>query len=160
MSELFPADEQAREISRLNFLWYSALPGGVVIAMLVVYVWMRASDYEPPVIGNAFASYLPLFLGTMLLVGTGLTLFLKSRLPGLVARSPSDQPVQQVTTAMFVVLGVADAPAFIGIAIYLVNPVAWLALAIIFYAFAAGIIFKPDFDSLLSIGKQGAARQP
>lgn len=145
----FPS-EHSGDARRLNVMWYGMLPGAIVIMMAALYAWTRSSSYAPPVIDEMLVEYLPLVFGAAIMFGAGLALFLKSRLPALVARSPSPQPFQRASTAAFIVLGAADAPALIGIGIFLMNPAEWLAAATILYAFAAGIFFKPDFGVLLS----------
>lgn len=154
MSELYPDANRANDVRRLTLLWYSVLPGGIVMIMLALYLWMQTDAYIQPVVDASLADYLPVIFVAALLFGTGLTLFLKARMPALVAGNISEQPFQRVSVATFTLLGAADAPAFIGIGVYLMNPADWLALAIVFYSIAAAMVFKPDFGALLAIEKR------
>ncbi|HEX7045994.1 MAG TPA: hypothetical protein VF275_00280 [Gammaproteobacteria bacterium] len=156
MNELFPDASPSRvnDARRLNALWHSMLPGAIVMIMMGLYTWTRVGTYVPPVVEESVAAYLPMILGAGLFFGIGFAIFLKSRLPALVAGNAASQPFQRVSAAMFTLAGAADMPAFVGIGVYLMNPMDWLALAIVFYAFAAGIVFKPDFGALLAIERR------
>lgn len=153
MNELVPDADRANDVRRLNMLWYGMLPGGIAIVMAALYAWMQTGAYTVPAVDQPLARILPMIFAVAVLFGAGLTLFLKSRLPDIVARNPAGKPFQRVSAAAFTLLGAADAAAFIGIGVYLVNPEDWLVLAIIFYAVAAAVLFKPDFEGLLAIEK-------
>ncbi|HEX7029075.1 MAG TPA: hypothetical protein VF254_00610 [Gammaproteobacteria bacterium] len=154
MNELFPDANRANDIRRLNILWHSMLPGAIVIVIAVLYALTRGGAYAPPAVEEPLAAYLPVIFAAGLFFGIGLALFLKPRLPGLVARNVSDQPFQRASAAMFTLAGAADAPAIIGLGIYMMMPADWLAAAIAFYAIAAGVLFKPDFGALLAVERR------
>lgn len=141
-----------REKRKLNLLWHAVLPGGILAMLAAAYLAVRFGVHQPPPIDDVLAELLPTVFALAVIIGIIFTLLLKNRfLPLLVSRAQGTA-AQRATVAMFTLLGAADAPAIIGIALFALAPADWLAAAIICYALVTAVVFKPDFDNLLAMG--------
>lgn len=154
MNELVPDANRANDARRLDLIWYGVLPGAILVGLLALYGWMQTGAYARPAIAPSFQAWLPAILAAALVCGIALAVFMKLRLPDLVARHSAEQPFQRVSAATFVLLGAAEAPTFIGVGLYLMDPVDWMVLAIGIYAVVAGVVFKPDFNALLAMERR------
>lgn len=150
----FPGSKRAAQIRRLKRLWHAVLPGAVVAFMIAFYTLVHLAEFAPPPAAEPLAAWIPGIVGGALLLALAFATFIKRRLPVLVARNTAPTAVQRVTAAMFILLSALDAPALVGLAFFAMSPADWLAAAVVLYAFAAGVVFKPDFGTLLECAER------
>lgn len=140
------------EKRKLNLLWHAVLPAGILAMLAAAYLAARFGLHQPPPLDDVLSELLPAVFAVAVLFGVIFALVLKNRfLPLLVSRAQGTA-AQRATVAMFTLLGAADAPPIIGIALFMLAPADWLATAIACYALVAAVVFKPDFDNLLAMG--------